>query len=269
MIRTEQQWRRRRRRHTQQRFFCLPYVIEIDIRFGAFSTAHKKKNSRKNLITLNNDVIAGKWEERKNESEPRMETVFFSFLSLCADGFFVFAVCLPMWNWNKIQLHCEAFASTFLSFLLFHESNAAQCDANHSICIEYSCCFVVVRLHPVSLLSVSFVWRYCTSVRQLREAGVYVLFSWVPFYHTSVESASRIIRWRKKQKKWRKIPQNQHQSTDDYLCATLYVLASIYVDYVRKANEFACFDPSVIHFSPATSGSITQPNRKNAQHAYA
>lgn len=47
-------------------------------------------------------------------------------------------------------------------------------------------------------------------------------------------------------------------STDDYLCATIYVLASIYVDYVWKANEFACFDPFVIHFSPATYGSITQ-----------
>lgn len=165
----EQHQRRRRWQHTQQRSLCLLCVIEIDIRFWAFLTT-TTTNSRKNLIQFNNGVIAG-----EKESEPRIDTIFFSL--------FLYLLCLPMWNWNKIQLHCEAFASTFLPF--FHSFSLQECiewwvrcGANCFICTEYKLFFC---LHPVSHLSVPFFCCYCTSVRRLREFVYVYVFSFIHF----------------------------------------------------------------------------------------
>lgn len=264
MFWTDQQWQRGRQRNTQQRRLCLQFVIEIDIRFWAFSNDTRTKTSEKNLISFNNDVIAGKRKKEREISEPRIDTVFLFLSFLCVPTLFCVWVCLLYVcqceieiKFNYIVKHLRPHTLSFslallLPILPFHfflsESNEAQYDANHFICMAYSCCCFFVRLHPVSLLSVSFVWRYCTSVCQLRADCV--LFSWVSLIlsHIRWVSIPNLPLTTKNSKSKRKNSAKPAPNTDDYLCATICVLASIYVDYVWKANKFACFDPSIIHF---------------------
>lgn len=131
-----------------------------------------------------------------------------------------------------------------------------QCDAVQIVLFVRNI-VVFICLYPVSLLSVPFSFDAiahpfgnCVSLRTCM-----CLIQFYPFYHTSVESASRIV---VDEKFYKPAP-----STDDYLCAAIYVLASIYVDYVRKANEFASFDPSA-HFARLPPSHSPTNKKKNA-----
>lgn len=90
-------------------------MIEINIRLSFERTSCHSDNGNERQSW--NSTAEERAKKKRNAIAQSFSRVLFLYL-LCV------ILCLPMWNWNKIQLHCGAFASTYV------------CGAKRFICLD-------------------------------------------------------------------------------------------------------------------------------------